>query len=270
MGHRRSTTSVARDLPDRVAGIIATLAATWPDAVVELDHRNAFELLCATILAAQSTDKGINKLSPALFARYPDARALAQAQPEELEPLIYASGFYRAKGRSLLGMSRALIERHGGEVPSTLEAMVELPGVARKTGNVVLQNALGVVVGVVVDTHVTRLSQRLELTTATDPVEIERDLMAIVPRSEWKHFSNRLIWHGRRVCHAKKPLCEQCSLAPYCPSAELPGQVAPVKMWTKADAKTKPLPKPLPKPSPKPSPKPLPKPLSKALPRSKR
>lgn len=234
MGNRsRSTTSAARDLPGRVAALVNALASTWPDAVVELDHRNAFELLCATILAAQSTDKGINKLSPALFARYPDARALAAADPAQLEPLIFASGFYRAKGRSLLGMARALVERHGGEVPRTLAELVELPGVARKTGNVVLQNALDITVGFVVDTHVTRLSARLGLTRETDPVKIERDLMAVVPQSEWKTFANRLIWHGRRVCHAKKPACEQCSLAPHCPSVELASATA-------ADATAKP------------------------------
>ena len=202
------------------------LAATWPDAVVELDHRNPFELLCATILAAQSTDKGINKLSPALFARYPDASALSQAEPAELERLIHASGFFRAKARSLLGMARALVERHGGEVPRTLEELVALPGVARKTANVVLQNAMDITVGFVVDTHVTRLSGKLGLTRETDPVKIERDLMAVVPQSVWKTFGNRLIWHGRRVCHARKPLCDQCAMAPWCPSAEVPGQAA--------------------------------------------
>ena len=215
------------------------LAQAWPDAIVELDHRNGFELLCATILAAQSTDKGINKLSPALFARFPDARALAAADPEELERLIHASGFFRAKARSLLGMARALVERHGGEVPAQLDALVELPGVARKTANVVLQNALGVTVGVVVDTHVTRLSARLGLTTETDPVKIERDLMALLPQPEWKAFANRVIWHGRRVCFAKKPACETCTLAPHCPAAELPGRPAPPSSAT-------------PKPSPKP------------------
>lgn len=218
---RRAGAAPRRRTPD-VAGLSAGLAAAWPDATCELDHRNAFELLCATILAAQSTDKGINKLSPALFARFPDAKALASADPEELEKLIHASGFFRAKARSLLGMSRALVERHGGEVPADMDALCALPGVARKTANVVLSTALGKTVGVVVDTHVTRLSQRLGLTKETDPVKIERDLMTVLPEAEWKTFADRLIWHGRRVCFAKKPACETCTLAPRCPSAEIP------------------------------------------------
>lgn len=227
MDHRpRSTTSNAAATSAHVDAIITGLAAAWPDATCELDHRDAFELLCATILAAQSTDKMINTLTPALFARYPDARALAAAEPAELEALIFRSGFYRAKARSLLGMARALVERHGGQVPASLEALVELPGVARKTANVVLSTALGVTVGIVVDTHVTRLSARLGLTTETDPVKIERDLMAVLPRSEWKTTPDRLIWHGRRVCFARAPQCEACGLAPVCPSAAVPGRAA--------------------------------------------
>jgi len=197
------------------------LAENWPDAVVELDHRSAFELLAATILAAQSTDKTINTITPALFAKYPDAHALARATAEEVEPLIFKSGFYRNKAKSLLGMARALVERHGGEVPDTMEALIELPGVARKTANVVLGSALGRPAGIVVDTHVTRLARRLGLTTETDPVKIEQDLMKLLPREEWTPFAHRLIWHGRRVCHAKKPDCNHCTLAPRCPSAGL-------------------------------------------------
>lgn len=227
MGHRlRSTTSPALATPPDVPALIAALAAAWPDATCELDHQDAYQLLCATILAAQSTDKMINTLTPALFARYPDARALAAAQPEQVEPLIYKSGFFRAKARSLVGMARALVERHGGQVPAELDALVALPGVARKTANVVLSTALDVTVGVVVDTHVTRLSARLGLTRETDPVKIERDLMACLPRGEWKTFADRVIWHGRRVCFAKQPQCEQCTLAPLCPSAELPGRAS--------------------------------------------
>jgi endonuclease-3 len=175
----------------------------------------------ATILAAQSTDKMINTLTPALFQRYPDATALADAEPEQLEQLIHSSGFYRAKARHLLGMARAVVERHGGEVPDTMEALVALPGVARKTANVVLGTAFGKAVGIVVDTHVTRLSARLGLTEQTDPVKIELDLCELLPRSEWVKFPDRLIWHGRRVCFAKKPLCDTCRLAPLCPSAGL-------------------------------------------------
>ena len=189
--------------------------------MVELDHRDAFELLAATILAAQSTDKMINTITPALFARYPDATALAKADPAELEPMIFKSGFYRNKAKSLIGMARALVERHGGEVPRTMEELVALPGVARKTANVVLGSALGINAGIVVDTHVTRLAQRLGLTTNTDPVKIEQDLMVLVPREQWTELAHRLIWHGRRVCHAKQPDCNHCLLAPICPSAML-------------------------------------------------
>jgi endonuclease-3 len=195
------------------------LAALYPDAVVELDHRNAFELLCATILAAQSTDKLVNTVTPALFARWPDAHALAAADPDELERMIHATGFFRMKARSLLGMARALVERHGGEVPRDLEALVELPGVGRKTANVVRGAVWGLADGVVVDTHVTRLSQRLGLTKQTEPAKIEQDLMEILPREQWILFANRLIWLGRRVCFARKPDCEHCTLAPLCPSA---------------------------------------------------
>ena len=187
--------------------------------MVELDHRNAFELLAATILAAQSTDKMINTITPALFAKYPDATALAAAEPAEVEPLIFKSGFYRNKAKSLVGMARALVDRHGGQVPETMEELVALPGVARKTANVVLGSALGKNVGVVVDTHVARLTQRLGLTKQTDPVKIEAEIMELLPSEQWTDFAHRLIWHGRRVCDAKKPDCDHCGLAPRCPSA---------------------------------------------------
>jgi endonuclease-3 len=194
--------------------------------VVELDHENAYHLLVATILAAQSTDKLINTVTPALFARYPDPAALARAEPAELEPMIFSTGFYRNKAKSLIGMARGLVENHGGEVPSTMAELVELPGVARKTANVVLGSALGKNEGVVVDTHVGRLAPRLGLTTETDPVKIEADLMRIIPRDQWSIFAHRLIWHGRRVCFAKQPDCEHCTLAPLCPSAGLGSQPA--------------------------------------------
>ncbi len=178
-------------------------------------------MLVATILSAQSTDKMINTITPALFAAYPDARALAAVEPAALEPLIFKSGFYRNKAKSLVGMARALVERHGGEVPRTMDALVELPGVARKTANVVLSNAHGIAEGVVVDTHVMRLAQRLGLTRNEDPVDIEQDLMGVLPRDRWAKFANRLIWHGRRVCLAKNPDHDHCLLAPMCPSATL-------------------------------------------------
>lgn len=216
----------------RVAALVERLAGTWPDAVVELDFQSPFQLLCATILAARSTDKMINTITPALFARFPDARALAAADQEELERLVHKSGFFRNKAKALRGMAQALVERHGGEVPRTMDELVALPGVARKTANVILGSALGIDAGVVVDTHVTRLAGRLGLTRETDPVKIERDLMAALPQTEWTRFAHRLIWHGRRVCHARKPDCGVCTLAPLCPSADLPARgeaVVPAK-----------------------------------------
>jgi endonuclease III len=201
--------------------IAALLAEKWPDAVCELDHQNAYQLLVATILSAQSTDKMINTITPALFAKYPDARALAQANPAELEQMIFKSGFYRMKTKSLIGMAKAVVENHGGEIPQTMEELVELPGVARKTANVVLGTAMGKNEGVVVDTHVIRLSQRLGLTRETEAPKIEQDLMRLLPREQWTIFAHRLIWHGRRVCMAKNPDHENCLLAPLCPTATI-------------------------------------------------
>jgi endonuclease-3 len=204
------------------------LAEKWPDAAVELDHENAYQLLVATILSAQSTDKMINTITPALFAKYPDAAALARATQEELEPMIFKSGFYRNKAKSLLGMARKVVENHRGQIPDTMEELIALPGVARKTANVVLGSAFGKPEGIVVDTHVARVANRLGLTTETDPVKIEQDLMTLLPREQWTPFAHRLIWHGRRVCHAKQPDCNHCLLAPHCPSAFLV-QLAPTR-----------------------------------------
>jgi endonuclease III len=213
---------------ERVAELSARLAALWPNAVVELDHGNAYQLLVATILSAQSTDKLINTVTPALFARYPDPAALARADHSELEPMIFSTGFYRMKARNLIAMAQRVVERHGGEVPDTMAGLVDLPGVARKTANVVLGSVFGKNEGVVVDTHVARLAPRLGLTAQSDPQKIEEDLMRLVPRDQWSTFAQRVIWHGRRVCHAKKPDCEHCTLAPLCPSAFVAG-AAPVK-----------------------------------------
>jgi len=195
----------------------AALAAAYPDATCELGFRNPFELLVATILSAQCTDARVNMVTPGLFARYPDAAALAAAEQGELEALIRSTGFYRNKAKSLLGMARAVMERHGGEVPATMEAMTALPGVGRKTANVVLGTAFGLATGVVVDTHVSRLAGRLGLSRRSEPEKIEADLMRLFPPASWVALAHRLILHGRRVCVARKPACEGCSLAAICP-----------------------------------------------------
>lgn len=202
------------------AGVLLDrLLAQYPDAHCALDFSNAFELLCATILSAQCTDKRVNMVTPALFARYPDVFALAAADQRDVEALIKSTGFFRNKAKSLIGMAKAVVARHGGEVPRTMEELVVLPGVGRKTANVILGNAFGLNEGVVVDTHVARLSARLGLTRETDPVKIERALMPLFPRPSWTLLSHLLIWHGRRVCDAKKPRCADCVLRRICPSA---------------------------------------------------
>lgn len=197
------------------------LLALYPDAHCALDFTNAFQLLCATILSAQCTDKRVNLVTPALFARYPDAAALAAAKPEELEELIRSTGFFRSKAKSLIGMAAALVERHGGEVPADMEALTALPGVGRKTANVILGNAFGRNDGIVVDTHVTRLSNRLALTSESDAVKIEQALVPLFPQERWTMLSHLLIEHGRQVCDARKPRCGDCVLSDVCPSALL-------------------------------------------------
>ena len=194
------------------------LAAEYPDAACELDHTNAFELLTATILSAQSTDQRVNMVTPALFARYPTPEDLAAADPEEVEQLVHSTGFYKAKTRSIIGMAQALVERHGGEVPHAMKDLVQLPGVGRKTANVVRAEALGLP-GLPVDTHVLRLSNRLQLTDETAPVKVELALNPMVPMAERGPFSLRLILHGRRVCFARKPQCGECVLSDFCPSS---------------------------------------------------
>lgn len=227
-GDRAATPAARRTRADaearereRVDRILELLRETWGAAVCELDHASAYQLLVATILSAQSTDKRINQVTPALFARYPDARALARADLAELEELVRSTGFYRMKARHLLAMAQAVVAKHGGEIPRTMRELVALPGVARKTANVVLGTAYGVSSGIVVDTHVQRVARRLGLSEAAQVEKIERDLMALVPRVRWIDFGNQLIWHGRRICHARKPACERCPLMPLCPSARL-------------------------------------------------
>ena len=205
----------------RTAEIVARLHREYPDAKCSLDHRNPFELLTATILSAQCTDERVNMVTPALFRRYPAPADLAGARTEELEELIRPTGFFRNKAKSLLGMATGVVERHAGEVPQTMDDLVGLPGVGRKTANVVLGNAFHRNEGVVVDTHVKRLSGRLGLTTETDPEKIEQDLIKLVERDEWTDVSHLFIYHGRAVCRAPTPKCELCLLADICPSSRV-------------------------------------------------
>lgn len=205
----------------RTRAIAALLADEYPEAVCELDHRNAFELLAATILSAQCTDARVNMVTPTLFARYPDASALAVADPAEVEEIVRSTGFFASKARNLIGMAQALLERYGGEVPTELDDLVTLPGVGRKTGNVVRSVAFGLP-GLPVDTHVGRLARRLGLTVEEDPVKVELELDSYLPPAEWGPFSLRTILHGRRVCDAKKPACDRCVLEAMCPSSAMP------------------------------------------------
>ena len=207
------------DLKARAAEVNQRLKNAYPDAKIELDFNNAFELLIATILAAQSTDARVNIVTKSLFRKYPDARAFANADQVEMEVAVKQTGFFRNKARAVINCSKALMERHGGEVPKTMEELVELPGVGRKTANVILGNAHRIEAGFIVDTHVTRLSGRLGFTKHADPVDIEQDMIRIVPRPEWTAFANRLILHGRRVCIARKPDCPNCVVNDICPSA---------------------------------------------------
>ena len=206
-------------LGEHAATVLSRLLERYPDAHCALDFRNPYELLCATILSAQCTDKRVNMVTPSLFARYPDATALADAQPEELEEIIRSTGFFRSKAKSLIGMARALVERHGGEVPDDMDALVVLPGVGRKTANVVLGDAFDRREGIVVDTHVTRVANRLGLTKESDAVKIEQALLPLFPREQWTKISHLLIDHGRQVCDARKPRCGECVLADLCPSS---------------------------------------------------
>ncbi len=205
--------------PASASEILARLKREYPDAHCELDRESPFQLLVATILSAQCTDKRVNMVTPLLFETFPTAAALAEAPTEKLEDLIRSTGFFRNKAKSLIGLGKALAERHGGEVPDTMEELVRLPGVGRKTANVVLGNAFNRNEGVVVDTHVGRLSNRLGLTRETDPVKVERDLMPLFPRQDWALLAHLLIFHGRRVCVARAPRCDRCVLSDICPSS---------------------------------------------------
>ncbi len=210
--------------PERIAAILDALKKAYPDAVCALNHTDAWKLTVATILSAQSTDAGVNLATPELFRQYPTPQTLAEANPAVIEELVRRTGFYRNKTKSIIGASKVITERFGGEVPQTMEEMLELPGVARKTANVVLGSWYGIPSGVVVDTHVLRLSRRLELTKSEDPVKVEGDLQKIIPKDRWIDFSHELIHHGRRICVARKPRCHECALETECNSGD--------KTWT--------------------------------------
>ena len=203
----------------RAEQIYRALAALYPDAHCELDFKNPYQLIVATILSAQCTDKQVNMVTPTLFARYPNEEALAAAKSEDVEKIIKSTGFFRSKTKSLIGMAGAITDRFSGTVPSSLAELVTLPGVGRKTANVVLGNAFNIDEGVVVDTHVARLSRRLGFTKEDDPIKIEIALMDLFPREQWTMLSHLLIWHGRRVCFARKPNCAGCVVNNLCPSA---------------------------------------------------
>jgi len=202
--------------PHRVAAILAKLDEAYPSATCELHHNNAFELLIATILSAQCTDARVNQVTETLFKKYPDAKAFAYANPSELEQEIRPTGFFRNKTKSVMGACRGILQNFGGEVPRSMDEILTLPGVARKTGNVVLGTAFGIPSGIVVDTHVQRISNRLDLTRNEDPKKIEQDLMHVIPKDKWILFSHQIIWHGRRVCQARKPKCVECNLESLC------------------------------------------------------
>jgi endonuclease-3 len=206
--------------PARVRAILQKLDEAYPEAACALTHRNAFQLLVSTILSAQCTDERVNRVTATLFPKYPNPKAFAYANPNELEQDIRPTGFFRNKTKSIMGASKKIVEEFRGEVPRTMEELLTLPGVARKTANVVLGTAFGIASGIVVDTHVQRLAERLDLSKNSDPKKIEQDLMQVIPKEKWILFSHQLIWHGRRVCQARKPKCIECSLEPLCYSKD--------------------------------------------------
>lgn len=209
------------EIKQRTHKIVGRLSREFPDAHCALDHRNAFELVAATILSAQCTDARVNMVTPVLFQAFPTPEALADADQSAVENIIKSTGFFRNKAKSLVGMARAVVERHGGQVPDTMDELVKLPGVGRKTANVVLGNAFGKNEGIVVDTHVQRISGLLKLTREKTPEKIELALMPLVPRPKWTIFSHLLILHGRKTCIARRPLCGECRISDLCPSADL-------------------------------------------------
>jgi endonuclease III len=207
----------SQDRKNQARRIRRALEQAYPAASCALVHSGPYQLLVATILSAQCTDVRVNMVTPELFRRFPDAASLALAEPVELETLIRSTGFFRAKARNLLAMANQVVQRHGGQIPPDLDALTQLAGVGRKTANVVLGTAFGIASGIVVDTHVKRLTRRMGLTTSQSPEQIERDLLRLVPRTQWVDFSHRLIQHGRQLCLARRPRCDDCTLASFCP-----------------------------------------------------
>lgn len=213
---KRAGAQTAGTNPQRVRAILQKLDEAYPHVNCALVHENAFQLLISTILSAQCTDERVNKVTKTLFAKYRTPQDFAYANPAELEQYIRPTGFFRNKTKSILGASKKIVEEFGGEVPRTMEQLLTLPGVARKTANVVLGTAFGIAVGVVVDTHVTRLSERLDLSRNTDAKKIEQDLIRVIPQNKWILFSHQFIWHGRKICQARKPRCAECTLEALC------------------------------------------------------
>jgi endonuclease-3 len=224
-GRKKTTAKNYNPLaPDRIAEILNRLDQLYPDATCALTHTSAWELLVATILSAQSTDVNVNRVTPELFRKYPTVEAFAALTPEQLQPDVRSTGFFRNKSKSVVGAAKKVVADFGGQVPLKMEDLLTLPGVARKTANVVLGTWFKIAEGVVVDTHVTRISRRLELTRNTDPQKIEQDLMRVIPREKWILFAHQLIWHGRKLCYARKPKCADCPLENLCH--------APDKTWS--------------------------------------
>jgi endonuclease-3 len=221
MVKRRSRSIAKAQIPAHTRELYTRLQELYPDAHVELDYTTPLELLIATILSAQCTDKRVNMVTPVVFKAFPSAQALADADPPVMEEMIRSTGFFRNKTKSLIALGKALIERHNGQVPDSMAELVKLPGVGRKTANVILGNAFGKNEGVVVDTHVGRLAVRLGLTRQTDPVKAEQDLMALIERDDWTMLAHVLIFHGRRVCFARSPQCANCTLVEICPSSTI-------------------------------------------------
>ncbi len=221
----------------RALEILRRIKELYPDATCSLDYETPVQLLIATILSAQCTDERVNKVTPELFRRFPDAAAIAAAELDDIITLVKSTGFFRNKAKNIQAACRLIMTEFGGEVPQTMEALLTLPGVARKTANVVLANAFGIHMGVTVDTHVKRLSYRLGLTKYIDPVRVEQDLIKLLPRPDWENWSIRLIYHGRAVCNARKPACDRCLLADLCPSAFNPAAHSPAKQLSKTNVK---------------------------------